>query len=348
MNIKLIETIQLASDNVAIDTVKRKLAICCFRVGYSEYRFYNLDNLTTFTKLTFGNPAANRALTFNRSGKFLAAAEWSDRNSGLGWVYDITQKTHREFRMGQYQGGSWSASFSPQARFLVVSSPFIQTQIIDVNKLMSKENDWQFIEGLEGEKMSARRFFSWSPDGKMLASVTDQKNRIVDIWIFPNREDSQVNGISVQTAVYKDWGTDPTGVNERLGLDFSEDSRWLAAGGGTKNKGIVQIFDVQNNTLLCESDPLDSRVDLVKFSPSGEYLISGSQNGALTLWGVQNNDLAKLNKLDETKLPGTILAIGIEKSGQSLFLACKGKRKGLLDFFGNVEFNQVSLSIKIL
>lgn len=329
---------------VAIDLVNGQLAIGCGGLlgQGTGYRLYKLNNFNTFQKLPI-DWSAPQKIVFDQSGDVLAAAEMDIDYYIAGWAYDVMTGKVNKFKMGgprwiyaNGRGGSDAVSISPNGRFLVLASAQERAMIFDLHG-----NESQYLD----EKIYPdRKFFAWTNDGKTLASAHDQvtleKNdtfRQVELWSFPKGEDSELSEISSKLLPHFPDGNTQTGSLDGccLGMDFSLDSRLLAAGGGARNKGIIQIVDMQTNTILMQSQNLPSDVRFLKFTPSGEHLISGDRNGNLTIWKLQTAGTPKLKEIETEKLDGTILALALGQPDDGLFVATKYK--------GGVNVSQISL-----
>lgn len=83
------------------------------------------------------------------------------------------------------------------------------------------------------------------------------------------------------------------GHTERVdSVAFSPDSRTLASGGGTSDKGEIKLWDVATRK---EQAPLKGHtadVISVAFSPDGKTLASGSQDKTIKLWDVSGGKQA--------------------------------------------------------
>ncbi len=69
-------------------------------------------------------------------------------------------------------------------------------------------------------------------------------------------------------------------------IDFSPDGQILASGGSFQNQ-FVRLWDVGSGALLRTLEGHTSGVTHVLFSPDGKYLVSGSYDGQLRLWGIR-------------------------------------------------------------
>jgi len=329
-------TIKSGGRVIAIDAVGGHLAIACKSIG--EYRLFRFDDLSTYEGLG-GDPASCNHMAFDRSGNFLAAAEGDPDYYIQGWVYDVTGRQHHGIRHGGprrvEQGGRFGSTrvaFSPNARSLVLSSKWGESVCVDLHALMGDGS----VHVLPLDQPSlGDASYAWSPDGRTIARVRGSCKRSVSLWLLKNGEDVQAADISQRSAEYRLGNGDDVGIGFP-GLEFSPDSRWLAASAVIGKKGIVQIFDVQSNTLLCQSRTPRPEVGVLRFTPSGEFLVSGDKDGNLTCWKLQVEGTPELVAVESEKAPGAILAFGLALAKDGLFMAYKcGKDE--------VGFSHVSL-----
>lgn len=318
----------------AVDAQNKRLAVCCFGTGFlrkgSGYKLYKFDDWNNRADISIGNVHPYNRLAFDRRGNYVAAAEWDMKCYTHGWVYDVKTGEAIIFTsgcntiQGPARGGSESVAFSPSGRHLVVSSAYVKSLITDVLKLLGPEKTFNNLLQLEPDKMNKRKFFAWSPSGKVIASVSDGNNgkRVLNTWVLPEGEDEISGNIVVNSVSFKDWGTDPI-VSGRMGMDFSPNSRYLAAGGGNKRNGVVQIFDVQEMSLVCESPNLGCEIGVARFSNDGQYVISGGRDGKVSLWKIPFDEGGTLECIDSTQLSGKIVDIGVWDMAEGFFVACE-------------------------
>jgi WD40 repeat protein len=182
---------------------------------------------------------------------------------------------------------------------------------------------------LQHKTLEQRRAFAWSPDGKILTSVTNTKDGVdVDNWLYPNGEDSQEDEISYLSTSHKGLEGQLHTYTSRVALGISPDSRLLAAGGGTKKEGIIHVFDVQSNTHLFTSQALSSNVCELKFTQCGRFLVTGEGNGTVTLWELATEGAPGLQLIDKMLFDGRVLALGLDQLEDGIFVASKSKREG--------------------
>jgi WD40 repeat protein len=109
---------------------------------------------------------------------------------------------------------------------------------------------------------------AYSPDGLILA--TGSYDGSLRLW------DMQT-GVLIQSI--------PTdAVIESLA--FSPDGSLIATGGGFQDN-LVRIWSVETKELLRELEGHTQGVNRVLFSPDGQFLVSGSYDGKVMLWGIR-------------------------------------------------------------
>jgi WD40 repeat protein len=115
------------------------------------------------------------------------------------------------------------------------------------------------------------RQVAWSPDGKWLASVGGNDERI-KVW--ETRTGKQVASL--------------LGRYHEITMAWSPDSKKIAVGGwshGGSSGPKLTLWDVENAKALCHFQvPANDAALVVAFSPAGGLLASGGQTGKVTLW----------------------------------------------------------------
>jgi WD40 repeat protein len=128
------------------------------------------------------------------------------------------------------------------------------------------ENSWLYK--LYTSFTGAVNTIAFSPAGLILAS--GHYDGVVRIWDMVTGE--QIQKMESDAVVQS--------------LAFSPDGRLLATGGSYEN-GLVRIWDVQTGELLRILEGHPNGVSQVSFSPNSQFLVSGSYDGTLRIWGIR-------------------------------------------------------------
>ncbi|MEW5871757.1 MAG: WD40 repeat domain-containing protein [Chloroflexota bacterium] len=160
-----------------------------------------------------------------------------------------------------YPGTALDAAFSLDGNFLAITPDRYAMNVWDF-----KENKWMYK--LYTSFTGAVNTIAFSPDGYTLAS--GHYDGVIRLW--------DIRTGDVLLTINSDE------VIESLA--FSPDGRVLASGGSYENS-LVRLWDVGNGALLRSLDGHTSGVDHLLFSADGQWLVSGSYDGSVWLWGVR-------------------------------------------------------------
>jgi len=151
-------------------------------------------------------------------------------------------------------------------RFAFGVSPFsLDPGIIRVGKLSDKDSTVEITQELLGHS-STITDIAWSPDDKLLASISMDKT--VKVW-------NAANGKVVTTLQY---GNDPKSIA------WSPDSKRLAVGGWAEPK--IKVWDVSTGQVAVTLNDPDS-VNTIAWSPDGTRLASGDLSGIVWIWDMK-------------------------------------------------------------
>ena len=140
----------------------------------------------------------------------------------------------------------------------------------------------------------AIRSVTFSPDGKIFASASDDKT--VKLWNA--RPATLISTLTGHTG--RVWG-----------VSFHPNGKILASG---SEDGTVNLWDVTHSTLIKTIKAHHSSVRTVSFSPDGQILASGSTAGFINLWNIADAALLKSLKAPT----GTVNHISFSPDNQTL------------------------------
>lgn len=140
-----------------------------------------------------------------------------------------------------------------------------QPGTIKLGKISAKEPRLEITNELLGHSSRINNI-GWSPDTKLIASVSDDET--VKLW-------NASNGQEVATFNY---GNDPKSIA------WSPDSKRLAVGGWAEPT--IKVWDVSTRQLSITLDDPDS-VNTIAWSPDGTHLASGDLSGIVWIWDVK-------------------------------------------------------------
>jgi WD40 repeat protein/serine/threonine protein kinase len=138
------------------------------------------------------------------------------------------------------------------------------------------DESWVTIRNIDSgeEKLTLKQSseclgVTYSPDGKLLAGISDNKHASLKVWDAKTGE--------VLTEIGGLWSYAGSGG----GLVFSPDGKRIVLGGPD---GTVKIWDIATKRLLLTLRGHSAGVNSLAFSPDGEQLVSGSGDKTAIIW----------------------------------------------------------------
>ncbi len=243
------------------------------------------------------------AVAFSPDGRLLASA--SDRPEdrsiagGEANLWDARSGDEIQQLPGGYSGAVTSVAFSPNGRWLAVSSggPLTPHEV----------RLWNVPGGRWGPTLAGHRSFvqalAFSPDSRLLASGS--RDRSVNVWDAATGE---------LTQRLDEWQ-----AGEVFSVAYSPDGKWLAAGlaapersGGT---GRVEVWNAQTGRRLWSRGAHSLGALCVRFAPDGTTLASSGQDNAIRFWNPTTGQVVRTLEMHGVQ---EIPALAFSADGQRL------------------------------
>ncbi|MBD2044150.1 WD40 repeat domain-containing protein [Coleofasciculus sp. FACHB-64] len=196
---------------------------------------------------------AVNSVSFSPDGKTIASASL-DQTVKLWRVEGGTPQT-----LSGHTKGVWRVRYSPSEGNMIASGS------IDHTVRLWKADNGEFLRPLIGHT-DVVYDLSFSPDSKRIATAS--WDGTIKIW---------------DTATGKELKTlENLGEQDKINsLDFAGTGQTLASGG--YKDGSVKLWDLNTGTSTIIGQH-NKQVNCVRFSPSGQFLASSSDDGTIKLW----------------------------------------------------------------
>jgi WD40 repeat protein len=186
------------------------------------------------------------------------------------------------------------AKFDPSGQLVVIGEGDNNVRIW--NLISGKDTSW--TAHLEGKVNSiaisknGRFILSGGSDG--FARLWDSLNEFV--------------GVEIEHDVVLDVAFSP---NHRIAASGGCDNRWR----GSCTRGYVKIWDITNGEIIAQYRH-DNYVSSIDFSPDGKQIISGSRDGTIIIWDVENWEESNRITYDLSNWGGIINSVVFHPNGE--------------------------------
>jgi WD40 repeat protein/tRNA A-37 threonylcarbamoyl transferase component Bud32 len=164
--------------------------------------------------------------------------------------------------------------------------------------------DLTLLAKLEGHSDLVRAV-EFLPDGRRMVSVG--RDKIVRIWDFKTRS-------IVSTLPVEGYLRD---------ADVSADGRFIAlAVSSTGKGGMIQVWDLQKGQRICELIQAEHRIDCIRLSPDGKYVVTGGFPSGGILWDLAIKEEVQCFQVDD---PSPTLSAEFSSDGRILAIGAVGR-----------------------
>jgi len=176
-------------------------------------------------------------------------------------------KTLKGLRRGRMQNVPTTISFSPDARFVLLSGIDMEIREVSTDRVIRR-----IMGGYAVKTINA----AFSPDGRFFSTLDNWGT--LTLWEVSS-------GRMIRTI--KD-GLQGSGKITRFA--FSPDSRFIL----TWNKeGYITLSDVSTGREIKTFEKHSDKVECLVYSPDGRFALTGHNNGSLALWEIQTGRVVK-------------------------------------------------------
>ena len=226
-----------------------------------------------------------RSITYTPDGESLYAGDES------GAISQFDSQTGRKIRdLPSNIIQVYALAISPDGSTLAIggksngSAPNLWTRNLEGSFAM---DSYRILRGGVEDTLAV----AWSPDGKTLAS--GGRDRSVHIWDSQTQQE-----VTTLNFVVGEEGTTNFYEGPVRSLAFSPNGKWLATGGEDNQGGIRdKTLMVWDTALWAEQPPVifsggpDQNLTSLGFSPDGQTLVSGYNNGEIATWNFNSQQV---------------------------------------------------------
>lgn len=251
-------------------------------------------------------------------------------------LWEILWKTRTREMKATLSGGFYvnSVAFCPRGRFLAAGGSRVRGG--DPNTHEGQVGLWDMRRGAEQATIKGYRAgvlsMAFSPDGTILATgggAPDRQRKFVGevkLWhVETSREPSALKGGLLDNGMVYSVGYAPDGATLAVGGGYLSTN-------GTRMRGAVELWDLGSGKVRAElrgiaaSDELGhsdgaNQVSSLAFSPDGETLATGLQDGGVKLWNAAT--LEERATLKGHSAGGMVSAVAFSPSGALLASAAR-------------------------
>jgi WD40 repeat protein len=285
--------------SIAISPKENKIAIRSYNSvvdiwSLSEYQYIKSINQKNKLPIKFDK---DKAVAFSPEGIIIAfcVVQIGDHNNLLLYNIETSQEENIPTGHGFSKWGRiHSVAFSRDGKLLASAS---QDSTVKLWKVTTKEQYASL------QHQNPVYTVSFSPEGSILASG-DSKG-YVRFWDIKNKHQSDI--------IYSE------DLSPIKSIDFNYNGSILALGGeGNWAEGNhLQLLDVSTKKVIHSLAGHNKPINSVAFSPDGQTLASGSQDGSVKLWDVKSGkELLTLS--DDNGFPDKVTSVAFSSDGQIL------------------------------
>ncbi|MEO8358285.1 MAG: TIR domain-containing protein, partial [Chloroflexota bacterium] len=219
-------------------------------------------------------------IAISRDKKMLAASQYDEEFNTVIKLWNITDIS-KPATVSEFDG-NFVLDFLPDGKSLIIQHS-AEGRIFAENWNISDPSRPRLVSTLEGTSAAL------SPDGSILAlsNADEQGQTVITLWnIVTPDAPVTLSTISGQFEVYVD------GFDLRQTFTFSQNNKMLAiAGFDASDKAIVELWDVSDPSVPTKASSFASNSDWINslaFSPDGELLAIGGNNGRIAMWDVSD------------------------------------------------------------